>query len=123
MVLNDGGEFPYGFGWQLNDWPADSPVRTGVPMIRHGGTIPGFRAGYFRWPTHGLAVVVLTNLEDAPLDGLVANIATRVVPELKTASPASNRTNPEITGMIANGRCRDMLRTIGRFSGSLSLTA
>jgi CubicO group peptidase (beta-lactamase class C family) len=85
VVLNDGGKFPYGFGWQLNDWPADSPVPTGVPMIRHGGSMPGFRAGYFRWPSYGLTVIVLTNREDAPIDGLGANIAIRVVPELKRA--------------------------------------
>jgi D-alanyl-D-alanine carboxypeptidase len=50
--LNDGRTFPYGFGWQLDDWPADSKVPTGVPMIRHGGSINGFRAGYSRWPSH-----------------------------------------------------------------------
>ena len=84
VKLNDGTEFPYGFGWQLNDWPANSPVRTGVVMIRHGGSIPGFRANFSRWPSKGLAIVVLTNLEDAPLDGLVANIAIRYAPELRT---------------------------------------
>ena len=57
----------------------------GFPMIRHGGTLPGFRAGYFRWPTHGLAVIVLTNRDGAPLEGLVANLAIRYAPELKTA--------------------------------------
>ena len=85
VTLNDGRKFPYGFGWQLDDWPADSPVPTGVPMIRHGGSMPGFRAGYFRWPSYGLTVIVLTNREDAPIDGLGANIAIRVVPELKRA--------------------------------------
>ena len=84
VKLNDGSEFPYGFGWQLNDWPADSPVRTGVRMIRHGGSIPGFRAGFARWPDNGLAIVVLTNLEEAALDGLVASIAILYVPELRT---------------------------------------
>jgi len=86
VVLNDGRKYPYGFGWQLNDWPADSPTPTGVPMIRHGGSMPGFRAGYFRWPSHGLAVVVLTNREGANIDGLGASIAIRVVPELKQVS-------------------------------------
>jgi len=26
VTLNDGRTFPYGFGWQLDDWPADSPA-------------------------------------------------------------------------------------------------
>lgn len=86
VALSDGKAHPYGFGWQLDDWPADSKVPTGVPMIRHGGSLPGFRAGYARWPKQGLAVVVLTNLSSAPIDSLIANIAVRVIPELKTAA-------------------------------------
>jgi CubicO group peptidase (beta-lactamase class C family) len=84
VTLNDGSKFPYGFGWFLNDWPANSRVPTGVPMIRHGGSMPGFRAGFARWPSHGLAVIVLTNGEGVDVDALAANIAIRVVPELKT---------------------------------------
>ena len=83
VTLNDGRTFPYGFGWQLDDWPADSPRPTGIPMIRHGGSMNGFRAGYARWPSQGLAVIVLTNLSDAPYEGLAANIAIRYVPELR----------------------------------------
>ncbi|HTH00049.1 MAG TPA: serine hydrolase domain-containing protein [Vicinamibacterales bacterium] len=82
--LNNGRTFPYGFGWQLDDWPADAPTPTGVPMMRHGGAINGFRAGYARWPRQRLTVIVLTNLTNAPYEGLVANVAIRYVPELKT---------------------------------------
>jgi len=83
--LNNGRTFPYGFGWQLDDWPADSKVPTGVRMLRHGGAINGFRAGYARWPDHRLSVIVLTNLSDTPYEGLVANIAIMYAPQLKTA--------------------------------------
>ena len=83
--LNDGRTFPYGFGWQLDDWPADSRVPTGVPMIRHGGSMNGFRVGYCRWPSQRLAVIVLTNLTNAPYEGLAANIAIRYAPQLRTA--------------------------------------
>src|SRR5262249_41622396 len=89
VVLNDGRKYPYGFGWELNDWPADSPVPTGVPMIRHEGTMPGFRAGFNRWPSYGLAVIVLTNRADAPVEGLAAGIAIRAVPELQRTTEAS----------------------------------
>jgi D-alanyl-D-alanine carboxypeptidase len=84
VTLNDGRTFPYGFGWQLDDWPADSRVPTGVPMVRHGGSMNGFRAGYTRWPSRGLTVIVLTNLTDAPHEGLAAGLAIRYVPELRT---------------------------------------
>jgi CubicO group peptidase (beta-lactamase class C family) len=84
VPLTGGRTFPYGFGWQLDDWPANAPQPTGVPMIRHGGSMNGFRAGYVRWPTHQLAVIVLTNLTNAPYEGLAASIAIRYAPELKT---------------------------------------
>ena len=91
--LNDGRPFPYGFGWQLDDWPADSQVPTGVRMIRHGGAMNGFRAGYTRWPGHRLTVIVLTNLSNAPYEGLVANLAIMYEPQLRTAArlPAAQR--------------------------------
>ena len=85
VTLNDGRRFPYGFGWQLDDWPADSKVPTGVPMIRHGGSMNGFRAGYSRWPSQRLAVIVLTNLTNAPYEGLAANIAITYAPPLRTS--------------------------------------
>jgi D-alanyl-D-alanine carboxypeptidase len=84
VKLNDGRTFPYGFGWQLDDWPTDSQVPTGIRMIRHGGAMNGFRAGYARWPGHRLTVIVLTNLTNAPYEGLVANIAVTYVPQLRT---------------------------------------
>jgi CubicO group peptidase (beta-lactamase class C family) len=89
VKLNGGQTFPYGFGWQLDDWPPDSKVPTGVPMIRHGGSMNGFRAGYARWPNERLAVIVLTNLTNASYEGLAANIAIRYVPELRTAPKAN----------------------------------
>lgn len=93
VTLNDGRKYPYGFGWELDDWPADSPVPTGVPMIRHEGTIPGFRAGFSRWSSYGLTVIVLTNRQGANMEGLIANIAVRVVPQLRT-TPAPQATPP-----------------------------
>jgi hypothetical protein len=86
VTLNDGRKYPYGFGWMLNDWPLDSKVPTGVPMVWHGGSLTGFRASYFRWPKQNLAVIIVTNLNAAPVEALGAGIAVRVAPELKTAS-------------------------------------
>jgi CubicO group peptidase (beta-lactamase class C family) len=84
--LNDGKPYPYGLGWQLDDWPAGSPAPTGVPMIRHGGSMSGFRAGYVRWPRQRLTVIVLTNSSNAQWEGLAASVAIRHAPELKSAS-------------------------------------
>jgi D-alanyl-D-alanine carboxypeptidase len=97
-VLNSGEKSPYGLGWQLDNFPSrimreewSGPLPARVPMIRHGGTIPGFRAYYARWPNHGLSVIVLTNLEDALLDGLVSQIAVHAVPELGRPAPLTGQ--------------------------------
>jgi Beta-lactamase len=60
-------------------------VPTGVPMVRHGASMNGFRAGHARWPRQRLAVIVLTNLTNAPYEGLAANIAITYAPQLRTA--------------------------------------
>jgi D-alanyl-D-alanine carboxypeptidase len=82
--LNDGRTYEYGFGWELGDFP-NGVGSTGVPIIRHEGTIPGFRSGYWRLPDHGITVIVLTNLERAALDNFTSGIAVRYVPALMPA--------------------------------------
>ena len=79
--LNGGETFPYGFGWELDDFPPGGHV-TGVPMIRHEGTIPGFRPGFTRLPKQGLTVIVMTNLDRGAVDAIIAGIAVRYAPEL-----------------------------------------
>ena len=84
VKLNDSRTYPYGFGWEI-DWFPNGIGATGVPMIRHEGTIPGFRAVYWRLPKHDLSVIVLSNLDRAALDNLTAGIAVRYLPELMPA--------------------------------------
>jgi len=84
VKLNDGKTYEYGFGWELGDFP-NGVGATGVPVIRHEGTIPGFRAAFWRLPNHGITVIVLTNLERAALDNFVSGIAVRYVPALMPA--------------------------------------
>jgi CubicO group peptidase (beta-lactamase class C family) len=85
LLLNDGKSYPYGFGWELDDFPPGG-YTTGVPMIRHEGTIPGFRSVFARLPKQGLTVIVLTNLDRAQVDSIVAGIAVRYSPELMPAA-------------------------------------
>ena len=84
VKLNDGSEYPYGFGWEVDYFP-NGVGRTDVPMIRHEGSIPGFRAVYWRLPIQRLTVIVLSNLERAQLDNVTAGIALRYAPGVKTA--------------------------------------
>ena len=52
--LANGEAAPYGFGWRIE------PVE-GHTEIGHGGSLPGFRAYYARYPHAKLAIIVLTN--------------------------------------------------------------
>lgn len=74
VKLNDGGTFPYGFGWELDDFPPGGSS-TGVRLVRHEGTIPGFRG-----------VIALTNLDRAQVDALVAAASIQFAPELRAAA-------------------------------------
>jgi CubicO group peptidase (beta-lactamase class C family) len=84
VKLNSGSEYPYGFGWEVDYFP-NGVGPTDVPMIRHEGSIPGFRSVYWRLPNQRLTVIVLSNLEGAQLDNVTAGIALRHAPSVKAA--------------------------------------
>lgn len=66
----------------------------------------GFRAAYSRWPSHGLTVIVLTNLSNAPYEGVAANGAIQYVPELKRAPPRLRPPPDRLPVVRGCGRCR-----------------
>jgi D-alanyl-D-alanine carboxypeptidase len=84
VKLNNGSHYPYGYGWELDYFP-NGVGATSIPMVRHEGSIPGFRAMYWRLPNQKLTVIVLSNLQGGALDQLTAGIALRYAPELKGA--------------------------------------
>jgi D-alanyl-D-alanine carboxypeptidase len=61
----------YGFGWFV----------TQKPYVRefHEGSDPGFAAFEARYPTKGWMIVVLSNLEDAPVRDIEAELAKQFV--------------------------------------------
>ncbi|GAB4033010.1 serine hydrolase domain-containing protein [Spirosoma gilvum] len=69
FVLKDGTPYPYGLGWRVD-------VLMGTPWIHHGGSLPGFRTEYARFPQAGFSVIVLTNSEQAQPEMLAKEIAT-----------------------------------------------
>ena len=56
--LNDGGTYPYGFGWSLGQ-------QRGFPRIGHTGSWQGFKASIQRYPEQDLTVIALANLAEA----------------------------------------------------------
>ena len=68
MRLADGGVSGYGFGWFVD-------TLDGRWRVRHGGTLPGFRAQMTRFPNDSLSVIVLTNADGAQPDRMAREVA------------------------------------------------
>ncbi len=73
--LNDGGTYPYGFGWDIDQ-------QRGFRRIGHGGSWQGFRASIQRYPDFNLTVVVLSNLAQAEPESIAKGVAGIVEPKL-----------------------------------------
>jgi D-alanyl-D-alanine carboxypeptidase len=66
--LTGGGSHGYGFGWILDS--VDGHWR-----VRHGGSLPGFRAEMARFPNDSLTVIVLTNSDSARPEVIARSVA------------------------------------------------
>jgi D-alanyl-D-alanine carboxypeptidase len=73
--LNDGGTYPYGFGWMLGD------VR-GHRRVGHTGAWQGFKTSIERFPQSDLTVIVLANLAEARPDAISLGVAGILEPSL-----------------------------------------
>lgn len=62
------GAVYYGYGWYVTRYKNRKTVF-------HGGTLPGFRAMYFRFPEERTAIIVLTNSEPANTTVIAQGIA------------------------------------------------
>jgi D-alanyl-D-alanine carboxypeptidase len=76
VTLNNGKEYPYGFGWRVQD---DNDRHN----IGHSGSTSGFSASLQRFPREHLAVIVLCNLGQQD----VATKIARGVAELYFTTP------------------------------------
>lgn len=83
IMLQDGTSYPYGLGWEIDSWQ-------GVKRMHHGGSLPGFRAEYARFPQSGLSIFVLTNGDGAKPGSIAQEIATLYLREL-SRKPAKER--------------------------------
>jgi CubicO group peptidase (beta-lactamase class C family) len=73
--LNDGGTFPYGFGWYLTQ-------QRGYSRIGHAGAWRGFQASIQRYPDFDLTVVVLANSAQASVQAISFGIVGILEPAL-----------------------------------------
>jgi CubicO group peptidase (beta-lactamase class C family) len=64
----DGGDVFYGYGLQTTDYNHKK-------LVYHGGSLPGFRTVYFRFPEEKTAIVILANADQADLAPVAWGIA------------------------------------------------
>jgi CubicO group peptidase (beta-lactamase class C family) len=79
VKLNSGATHPYGFGWSLN------PLGN-HKQVHHGGSLPGFRAHFSRFPDDKLSIIVLTNSGSARPEAIVRGVAALYLPDLAAAA-------------------------------------
>jgi CubicO group peptidase (beta-lactamase class C family) len=103
--LNDGGTYPYGFGWDVQQ-------QRGFRRIGHGGAWQGFRTAIERYPEFNLTVVALTNLAEAEPEAIAMGVAGIVEPRLSAPhllseplpGPGSPQPIPYLLRAIAIGK-------------------
>ena len=75
VKLNSGAYHPYGFGWELD-------TVGGHRRVRHGGSLPGFRAALSRFVDDKLTVAVLTNGDNVNPMTIALGVADLYIPGL-----------------------------------------
>jgi CubicO group peptidase (beta-lactamase class C family) len=103
--LNDGGTYPYGFGWNLTQ-------QRGYRRIGHSGAWLGFQATIQRYPDFDTTVIVLANLAQAKPEAIALGIGGLLEPALTppyllhTRLPGPTPPTPidKLLGAIASGR-------------------
>lgn len=93
MTCPDGKEYPYGFGWRLEQ-------ANGHHLVEHGGAWQGFSAEISRYANDRLTVVVLTNLDAEHSDArrIAHSVASLYVPGLRMKPIAD--TEPQVTALL-----------------------
>jgi CubicO group peptidase (beta-lactamase class C family) len=74
--LNHGATHRYGFGWELD-------TIEGHRLVRHGGTLSGFRSELARFVDDKLTVIVLTNGADAQPHPIALGVAGFYIPDIR----------------------------------------
>ena len=74
VTLNNGTTYPYGLGWEL-----DGPV-LGRRVVRHGGSVLGFRSEFVRFVDDRLTIIMLMNLHDVDWQSIRRGVAALHLP-------------------------------------------
>lgn len=64
----DGEVMYYGYGWMTSSV-------NGRKIVHHGGSLPGFKSVYFRYPQEKTAIIILINSEHADAYGIAFGVS------------------------------------------------
>lgn len=94
VALKSGKTYPYGFGWQVDDF-------AGRRAQRHGGSWQGFQTHIARYPDDDLTIIVLANLAQASPERISNAVAAVLDPTLATPElkPIAD-TDPQIQVLV-----------------------
>lgn len=97
FVFNNGKDSPYGFGWRLSE-------TRGHKLIGHTGQTAGFGSANFRYVDDAVAVIVLTNIGESGVGGLIAaGVAKLYIPSMSVkALKALGDVDPGRTQKVLN---------------------
>jgi hypothetical protein len=109
--LNNGGTYPYGFGWNIVE-------QRGYRRIGHSGAWLGCHATIQRYPDFDLTVIVLLNLARANSEGIAVGIAGLLEPVLTPPHLLPSR----LKGATPPRPIDRLLRDIASGSDSASVT-
>ncbi len=109
--LNNGGTYPYGFGWNIFE-------QRGYRRIGHSGAWRGFHATLQRYPEFDLTVIVLLNLGQVNSEGIAVGIAGLLEPALTPPHLLASR----IPGATPPKPIDQLLRAIASDSESALVT-
>ena len=88
VTLNNGATYPYGLGWELD---AQGAVK-GRRVVRHGGSVIGFRSEFARFVDDRLTIIVLMNLHDVDWQTIVRGVAAAYLSPATTDGSAQSTT-------------------------------
>lgn len=116
--LNDGGTYPYGFGWSLDQ-------QRGFPRIGHTGSWQGFRTSIQRYPEQRLTVIAMANLAEARPEAItlaVAGIldsalrAPQEIPDAPSGSPPPQPISDLVQEIASGGGGARLTPGLSRFT-------
>lgn len=93
VKLNDGKTYDYGFGWYLD-------AVGGHKLVRHGGSLPGFRAEFVRFTGDKISIIILANGDNSNLGPIALSVANHYIPGL-IPKRAAVKVDPKILDAYA----------------------